>query len=346
MDKGFSVHKHIVMNNRKGFQFWAIHHQRAALYEELSKEWVALERFKGDRLPLEIVSQEIKKMVMLANEPNLGIKVIETGVIKQSPFYKVLNIALSPSLDHRIDLPLVFMLRLIGHYFQILTEVVSIELQECRDRIKINFTPNLPDFFSYHQIEGAMFGFTRLMGHFKNVWPTHVAFKHVPQWIDFCLYLKSFKCIPEFLKHHNQLVYSLDSLSAEHSDLVQINPIIHAIEKQFQNIHYQEKIEILLLTTLGFIQPSRQNIAGFLNISVKTMQRRLNEEEVSFNEILLNVRKKRVMDYLSLQQFTIKQIALLLGYKAKSQFLKAFQQWYGMTPQQYKESGLLPARMD
>ena len=71
-------------------------------------------------------------------------------------------------------------------------------------------------------------------------------------------------------------------------------------------------------------------------MTVKTMQRRLAEEGGSFNEILLDVRKSQVIYYLSLQQFTIEQIGLFVGYKAKSQFLKAFKQWFDMTPNEYR----------
>ncbi|MND76079.1 HTH-type transcriptional regulator VirS [compost metagenome] len=73
-----------------------------------------------------------------------------------------------------------------------------------------------------------------------------------------------------------------------------------------------------------------------MNISIKTLQRRLNNESTTFNDILLEIRKKRVIEYLETEQFTSQQISTLLGYKAKSQFLKAFQIWFGMTPKEYK----------
>ena len=59
--KEFSVHKHIVTNNRKGFYLWAMKNNKIGLFEQVSKDWVALDRFDGDRIPLKIVSQENKK---------------------------------------------------------------------------------------------------------------------------------------------------------------------------------------------------------------------------------------------------------------------------------------------
>jgi len=73
-----------------------------------------------------------------------------------------------------------------------------------------------------------------------------------------------------------------------------------------------------------------------LSISIRTLQRRLDEEGHTFNELLLEVRKQRVVEYLSYQQITVEQLSLLLGYKAKSQFLKAFRTWFGVTPKEYR----------
>ncbi|QER39655.1 helix-turn-helix transcriptional regulator [Acinetobacter suaedae] len=336
MSKAFTVSKYIVNHNRKGFEWWALQNGKVDLFEKVSKEWINLEEFPNDRVLLDVVSHEIRRTINLADEPNLGLKVIAITDLKLSPFYKILEIALSPALKNNIDVPMGFFLRLVSSYYQILTEVVSIELHEFRNGIKLVFKPNLPELVTYHQIEGAMFGVSRLIAQFKSFWPNNVEFMHTPNIIDSDLYLKTFKSIPTFHCPTNQLTYTflLKAPRKEHQLL--INPLIHSIDKQFPETSYREKIKILLWTTLGFIPPNRQNIASLMSLSVKTLQRRLSEEGHTFNEILLHVRKKRAIEYIRSQQFSLQQIGLLLGYKAKSQFLKAFNSWFGMTPNQYK----------
>lgn len=334
--KEFSVHKHIVTNNRKGFYLWAMKNNKIGLFEQVSKDWVVLDHFDGDRIPLKIVSQENKKIADIANEPNLGIKIIQIADMKQSPFYKVLNSALSPALSQKMDLPITYIIRLIGHFFQILTEVVSLKLEEFSEGIKVKFIPNMPDLVSYHQIEGAMFGICRLIAHFTNIWPKQIELEHIPSIIDYDLYLEVFRCTPKFLQDKNQLIYYFNMLLCKNEHALFINPLFHSAEKQFPNVFYQERVRILLCTTLGFLSPCRKNIADIMSMTVKTMQRRLAEEGISFNEILLDVRKSQVIYYLGLQQFTIEQIGLFVGYKAKSQFLKAFKQWFDMTPNEYR----------
>ncbi|MCU4336239.1 helix-turn-helix domain-containing protein [Acinetobacter dispersus] len=335
MKKGFSVHKYVVLNNRKGFYLWAMKNDQLALYESISKDWVVLENFSGERIPLEIVSQEIKTIVTLANEPNLGLKVIDSGDIKLSPFYKIVTLSLGPALNKNIPLPSAFLIRLIVHYFKILTEVVEIDLQETGHSIHIIFRPNLPELFSYHQVEGAMLAVTRMIAHLQNHWPNQIEFEHEPDLIDLGIYLKTFRTYPLFEQANNQLIYNCTEYTALDATIL-INPFINSIEKQFPEISYKEKINLVICTTLGFLSPNIKTIANSLSMSVKTLQRRLNSENTTFNDILLEVRKKRVIEYLVAQQFTSQQISALLGYKAKSQFLRAFQVWFGMTPKQYR----------
>jgi len=335
MKKGFSVHKYVVLNNRKGFYLWAMKNDQLALYESISKDWVVLENFSGERIPLEIVSQEIKTIVTLANEPNLGLKVIDSGDIKLSPFYKIVTLSLGLALNKNIPLPSAFLIRLIVHYFKILTEVVDIDLQETGHSIHIIFRPNLPELFSYHQVEGAMLAVTRMIAHLQNHWPNQIEFEHKPDLIDLGIYLKTFRTYPLFEQANNQLIYNCTEYTALDATIL-INPFINSIEKQFPEISYKEKINLVICTTLGFLSPNIKTIANSLSMSVKTLQRRLNSENTTFNDILLEVRKKRVIEYLVAQQFTSQQISALLGYKAKSQFLRAFQVWFGMTPKQYR----------
>lgn len=341
MKKGFSVHKYVVSNNRKGFYLWTIKSGKHELFESISKEWASLDSFPGDRIPLEIVSNEINKMATLANEPNLGLEVIASGDVTQSPLYNVMSISLGPILNRNISLPFIFIVRLVVHYFKILTEVVSIELQENQDKISLIFKPNLPEIFSYHQIEGAMFGVARLIAKLKKYWPHQIEFQHKPQPVNLNIYLKTFRGYPLFEKQDNKLIYNATAYTALDVSIF-INPFINSIENQFPEVSYKEKISLILCTTLGVLTPNIKHIAMSMNLSVKTLQRRLKDEDTSFNEILLEERKKRVIEYLKTQQFTSQHMSTLLGYKAKSQFLKAFQTWFGMTPKEYKTRFLNP----
>lgn len=334
--KEFSVHKHVVNNNRMGLRLWASQNDKIHIYDTAAQTWCNLDHFSGDRIPLKIVTKEYKDISCIANEPNLGLKVVQASSLKKSPFYNVLTLALSPILSVDIEIPKILVLRLASRYFGIMTEIVTIHCQELNDSIVIRFNPNLPDQVSYHQIEGAMFGFTRLIGNLIHQWPNRVQFTHTPKTINNKIYQDFFHCSPIFKQSKNQLNYRISKSTYGLNYPLLINPIIYALRKQFPDMSLAQVISILLQVTLGFVSPTRQNIANALSISVRTLQRRLTEEGHTFNELLLEIRKKLVMEYLNYQYFTVEQISIFLGYKAKSQFLKAFRLWFGITPKEYR----------
>lgn len=320
-----------------GFYLWAIENGYCEVYETISKQWANLDDFPDDRVPLEIVSQEYNLIASLVDEPNLGLKVVKSYNFQKSPFYHVLKLSLKPILSKNIELPEILVLRMVSHYYNIITEVVSMDYEEYNQNIVINFKPNLPDLISKHQIEGIMFGFCRLIDNIVQKWPNKVQFTHQQETVNTVLYQSTFNSIPSFSHENNQLIYNLSTNNTHEIDYpVLINPIIHAIKKQFPDMSFNEMIKIILQVTLGFVYPTRENVANTLSMSIRTLQRRLNEEGFNFNEILLEVRKSRASQYLSYQQLTLDQISLLLGYKAKSQFLKAFRSWFGMTPKEYR----------
>lgn len=333
---GFSVHKYIIENNRASLYLWALENEQLDIYNSIFKEWVDLDDFHNDRVPLNIISQEYNNIALLFNEPNLGLKVVQKYDSQRSPFFHALKLSLEPILFKDIELPKSLVLRMACHYYSIITEVASMDYNEFNHNIVISFQPNLPNLISKHQIEGIMFGFARLVNNFINKWPERIQFTHQQEIVNTELYLSTFNRIPTFSHERNQLTYDIPISNYDNDYPLLIKPIIHNLKHQFPETTFNEMIKIILQVTLGFIHPTRKNIANSLSMTVRTLQRRLSDEGVNFNDLLLDVRKTRVNHYLSYRHLTLEKISLLLGYKAKSQFLNAFKSWFGMTPKEYR----------
>jgi len=75
-------------------------------------------------------------------------------------------------------------------------------------------------------------------------------------------------------------------------------------------------------------------IARQLGVSQRTLARRLIAEEVSFSEVLENLRSDLANRYLADPELAISQIAWLLGYRDVGAFSHAFKRWTGKTPGQ------------
>ena len=77
-------------------------------------------------------------------------------------------------------------------------------------------------------------------------------------------------------------------------------------------------------------------VADSLDISVRTMYRRLAKEGVSYQSLLDNLRSSVAMEYLRNTQMSVEEIATQCGYQDVSNFRKAFRRWTSSTPSAYR----------
>ncbi|HMJ12046.1 MAG TPA: AraC family transcriptional regulator [Polyangiaceae bacterium] len=77
-------------------------------------------------------------------------------------------------------------------------------------------------------------------------------------------------------------------------------------------------------------------LAGALGMSVRTLQRRLQEHGTSVAELLGDVRKELACAYLRDKTYSVTEIAFLLGFEDSSGFARAFRRWMGQSPSAYR----------
>ncbi len=83
---------------------------------------------------------------------------------------------------------------------------------------------------------------------------------------------------------------------------------------------------------LPYSTPSRETIAQALNLSVRTFQRKLKDEDVSFHGLLEQVRKRLAREYIERDCFPLEEVAFLLGYSNITAFYAAYRRWFDATP--------------
>lgn len=81
---------------------------------------------------------------------------------------------------------------------------------------------------------------------------------------------------------------------------------------------------------------SIDSIAADMNVSRRTLQRRLKERDTSFQQLLQQVKADLARKYLEDKSLSIIEIAMLLGYGDPSSFSAAFKSWSGLTPTEYR----------
>lgn len=84
--------------------------------------------------------------------------------------------------------------------------------------------------------------------------------------------------------------------------------------------------------------PSLAMVAKKLATSVRSLQRHLDAEAVTFSELREQVRRELALNWVSKSDKSFTEIAYRLGYSDQSNFTKAFQRWVGKSPRQHRQS--------
>lgn len=104
------------------------------------------------------------------------------------------------------------------------------------------------------------------------------------------------------------------------------------------NDQFEDRLKQLLTDMLKKQEVlSLDHIAKRMNTSTRTLQRRLNDHEVKFQELLASVKLDLFHQYIKDATLTLFDIALLLGYSEQSAFTRAVKRWTGDLPKNFRK---------
>ncbi len=92
---------------------------------------------------------------------------------------------------------------------------------------------------------------------------------------------------------------------------------------------------IVRLLPLG--EMTIDTVAGELNVSRRTLQRRLADRDTHFLQVLQDIRAELAKRYLADKRLAIIEIAFLLGYTDQGSFSSAFKTWHGISPREFRQ---------
>jgi AraC-like DNA-binding protein len=98
-----------------------------------------------------------------------------------------------------------------------------------------------------------------------------------------------------------------------------------------------EQVKIVLKRNLTSGRPELSQVARALGMSDRTLQRRITEDGTSFRILLAEARRELAEQLLSSTDTSLAEVSYLLGYQDVNAFHRAFKEWEGTTPGEWRE---------
>jgi len=269
-----------------------------------------------------------KEVALITQLPHFGLIVGQHSNIKKNHVYNHL-IKKSDSLLQVLEgLP---------SYYGKLSNSVCLTLNNTPHLLGVTISPLEGVEISDMSIDAFFSSFVSIINDFvdSNSFIHHVDLvrskpKSTRPWLD------SFNCETKFSQEVNCLwlnksvltQFSVKNLMLEKKK---------AINPELDKMSLTEKIERLIHSSIANSEPTLDEIAAMLNMSVRSISRSLKEEGLTFRDILKQKRQELAVHYLTQTEEPILTISENLGYKNMGNFTRAFQTWFAQSPSQYRE---------
>jgi len=147
-----------------------------------------------------------------------------------------------------------------------------------------------------------------------------------------------FSCRVRFKADRNALVFrssDLDRPFVTHNEelLTVIGTHLDSeLKSRNSNTKVSEQVKDALRRSMAGKRPTLQDIAQELGLSARTLQRRLTDAGITFQQLVEETRRELAHHYLKQPSVELNETAFLLGFEDANSFFRAFQVWEGTSP--------------
>ncbi|WP_372995298.1 AraC family transcriptional regulator [Marinobacter sp.] len=125
--------------------------------------------------------------------------------------------------------------------------------------------------------------------------------------------------------------------------LKQVNSLLARLQTRRS---FGRKIRRLISKQMATEKIDADSLARQCHMSRQTLYRKLKKEGLSFHGLVEQVRQDKALRYVAADQYSLGEIAFLLGFSELSAFSRAFKRWTGTSPAEYRARHLLPLASD
>jgi len=156
------------------------------------------------------------------------------------------------------------------------------------------------------------------------------------------VYETHFRCPVKFKASQNALVFRKADIErpflTHNADLLAlVAPQLEAeLTQQLAQKTISGQVKGILKRLLAGQRPVIQDVARELRLSTRTLQRRLTDEDTTFQQLMEEARRELARHYLLHSSLELNETAYLLGYEDANSFFRAFHHWEGTSPGEWR----------
>jgi AraC-like DNA-binding protein len=152
-----------------------------------------------------------------------------------------------------------------------------------------------------------------------------------------CPYEELFGCPVRYEAPYNSVTFPRDVveryLPAENLDLARRTDETHQeFVRSLNDQSVTERVRRAVLNELPSGKPSAAEVAHALAVSPRTLQRKLQQEETTFEDVIEGVRKELAQHYVQSGEYDLLEVAYLMGFSTLPAFSRAYKTWTGRSP--------------
>ena len=160
-----------------------------------------------------------------------------------------------------------------------------------------------------------------------------------PECID--EFVRLYQCPIEFSARENSIFFGKEDIEKQlptaNADLaLKGDQLAMEYLARYEHDDIVLKLKSIFISDLATGDINENKIANAMNMSTRTLQRKLQQQGTSVKSLLDETKKELALHYLQHSSLSIGEITYLLGFSEPANFTRAFKRWTNQTPSSYR----------
>jgi len=280
----------------------------------------------------------IRWLVDACNDPLFGLK---SGAYVQPGSYSIFGYMIMNCRSAREALHMTPM------YESIVGDMGVTKLEKAGPRLAVRWTCQYDDpIIIPHMIDNVLASWTQFARYLADL-PEGKPYcvqleRDEPSAEELAIYQKMFGCEIEFNAKRSALIVDEDVLEIplRQPDPGLLQTLTQQAESMMDEIKQKKTIILQVRAVLRQLMehelPRKEKVAEALDMTERTLQRRLQEAGTGYQNLLDDIRRETAIEWLTTTHVAINEIASNLGFSEVRSFHRRFKSWTGHAPGEYR----------